>query len=428
MKSPGKKDMEELKRQAGVLAGILAENVKKTMLMFNYMGDSNPRHNLPNEPMLDFTLGILAFLGFGYMLCTLFNPRSFIFMAMFFAFLQSGFFSIEAPQAYRTIPNIAIVLVFAIITIYKAYIYFKEQFGVSYQPVFFGILVLALLNSGRDNYTLYFDKQANDPGCWSEFSIEEWSMGKYLHDKGDNWIGIVLPAWMNSYTFNFMTYPYKNFTSFEISDWVPIKTFEKDKNYVYILDRTYVPIVPTLQHMYPHGKYAEFRHKYNQMIMYFTFEVPYEDIVNYGNQKVKNGLRGYYYVGNTWSGNPKFERIDPFVLFNWTIDPIMGPFSVKWLGRIRIDKPGEYSFATDSNDFSDVAIDGKTVYTNPGTMKGYGLAETPKNTGKINLKAGMHNIQVRYYESINYSRMELHWTLPGEATEVVPSDVLFPAE
>jgi len=427
MKSPGPKNMADLKENFGVLAKTLIENIKKTMLMFNYMGDSNPRHNLPNEPMIDFTLGIFAFLGFGFMLCRLFNPLYFLTMSMFFMFLQSGFFSIEAPQAYRTIPNIAIVLIFAMIAIYKAYGYFREQFGDSQQQILLTLLVAALLYSGWDNYRLYFDKQANDPGCWSEFSIEEWSMGKYLHDKGDDWIGIVIPAWVNSYTFNFMTYPYKNFVNFEISEWVPIKNYIKGKNYVYILDRTYVPMVPSLQKMYPHGKYNEFRHKYNGMIMYFTYEVPKEDIENFSNRKVVTGLRGYYYKGNDWSGEVIIDRVDPFVLFNWTVDPILGPFSVKWLGRIKIDKAGQYSFSTSSNDFSDVEIDGKTVYTNIGTRK-----EPVKNpgNGKVFLTAGYHNIQVRYYESINYSRMELHWGTPdqGGVEEVVPSDVLFPAK
>ncbi|TET52461.1 MAG: hypothetical protein E3J64_05145, partial [Anaerolineales bacterium] len=42
---------------------LLADNVEKHLLMFNYRGDRNGRHNLPNAPTVDHVTGVLLFLG-----------------------------------------------------------------------------------------------------------------------------------------------------------------------------------------------------------------------------------------------------------------------------------------------------------------------------------------------------------------------------
>jgi hypothetical protein len=174
--------------------------------------------------------------------------------------------------------------------------------------------------------------------------------------------------------------------------------------------------------------------------MFFILEVPYADVKKQQDTFKKNGLLGKYYrdnitkdtdkksreeavkMSNHWQGNPAKTNLDPFILFNWTLDPIMGPFSVKWTGRIRIDAAGTYEFITKSNDYSDMAIDGKTVIKNPGG--GGGLNPV---SAKVTLAKGYHEILLRYYESVQYSKMQLWWRAPGQAKEeVVPNEVLFP--
>ncbi len=410
---------------------MYAHNLKNTLLMFNYIGDGNPRHNYNTTPMLDFATGIFFVLGFAYILARIFNPHYFLYVTMFLVMLQAGLLSIESPQAYRTIGVIPLVVIAVIVVFARLRSMWVEQYGKETGKIFTAALIVLLAFIGYKNYDQYFNGWAKDSGAWAEFSTDEYNMGKYLKELGPDWVGLVLPSWYDSYTFNFATYPNENFEKFDPAEWIPIKS-KIQKNYVYILDVSYLPLRSVFEGMYPGGKYTDFRHKYGNRILYFTYEVPYSEVKKYQDRAVKSGLIGRYYrddhkknlklMENHWKGQPVFSRLDPFILFNWTVDPIMGPFSVKWTGNINIKKAGKYEFQTVSNDYSDVYIDGRKIVENPGGGGGITGA-----SGTVNLSAGRHSIMVRYYESVNYSKMQFFWRQPGEESmEVVPSEVLIP--
>ncbi len=412
---------------------LYTKNLTNTLLMFNYFGDGNPRHNYGRKPMLDFITGIFFALGFLYSIIKFYKPFYFILLSLFIALLQAGLFSIESPQAYRTIPIIPLVIIFVCISIAKIWEYCKEQFKYNLNHILIGVTSALLVYIAYDNYDQYFNKWANDHGAWAEFSTDEWHMGKYVHSLGPDWTAIVVPGWAESYTFEFMTYPYRNYIKFDPSEWIPIKA-KIFKNFVYILDTSYLPLVSVLQKMYPGGRYVDFKHKYQNRILYFAYEVPYEEVKRYQNKEIKNGLTGYYYrddhtkdlkdINNHWTTRPIFVRLDPFILFNWTVDPILGPFSVKWVGKIKIEKEGDYLFMTRSNDYSDLFIDGKQILMNPG-----GKGSLNEARGHISLKKGFHNIMVRYYESVQYSKMQLWWkSSDSDSFDIIPSEILYPED
>ncbi len=416
---------------------LYAENIGKTLLMYNYKGDGNPRHNYHTVPMLDFGTGIFAALGFFFVLFRIQKPVSFFLLAVYLALLQAGLFSTEAPQAYRTISVIPLVLLFAILPAQRFMAYFREQYGKKLVPVIYVLIFAGLAWAGYANYDTYFNKFRSNPGSWAEFSTNEYHMGKYVKSLGSGWTAIVRPDWVDSYTFRFATYPLKNYERFSPSKWIPIQPGIV-KNYAYVLDRAYLPLLDVLRSMYPKGEYSDFRHKFFPgRILYWVYEVPYSEVKKQQESPEKNGLIGYYYydniqktnrkeavkLSNHWQGKPRFAQRDPFILFNWTQDPILGPFSVEWKGFIDIPKSGEYVFETRSNDYSDLFIGGKQVLVNPGG--GGGLA---RESGSIYLEKGRHRIKLRYYESVHYSKMQFWWKTPssGGKPEIVPSGVLIP--
>ncbi|HPD19538.1 MAG TPA: hypothetical protein PLF61_07735, partial [Candidatus Goldiibacteriota bacterium] len=305
---------------------LYVENVWRTLLMFNWSGDGNPRHNYGLKPMLDFTTGIFFVIGFLTSMFKLLKPFNFLLFSFFISLLQAGLLSTESPQAYRTIGLIPIVLIMAVIGFQTIYFAINEQFRKK-APVIITVLMLLVAGfAAYENYDKYFFGFAKNPGSWAEFSVDEYSMGRYVHSLSDDYIAIIDPAWMNSYTFKFATYPYKNYVEFSPSEWIPIKA-KAEKNFTYILDDEYLPLVPVLKSMYPNGRYSDFRHKfYKEKILYFTYEVPYDDVKKYQDKPIKNGLMGHYYYGLEWKEPAAFRRIDPFILFNWTVDPIMGKF------------------------------------------------------------------------------------------------------
>ncbi len=98
----------------------LGTSVSRTLGMFTFDGDSNPRHNLDSQPMLGWPIAVLFAIGFlkelyhwlrrkhGH-----FSPVHTLMFLWFFIFLLPGFLSTEAPHALRAIGVIPVVMLFA---------------------------------------------------------------------------------------------------------------------------------------------------------------------------------------------------------------------------------------------------------------------------------------------------------------------------
>jgi hypothetical protein len=195
-------------------------------------------------------------------------------------------------------------------------------------------------------------------------------------------------------------------------------------DYFYVLDNAYLPLAGLLKNYYPNGKYKELRHPLNNELVYWSFLAPAEDIakVKLGN----TGLRAQYFKdrddGTHWiSSTRTINRIDPFILFNWTVSPVSGHFSAEWTGTLKAPVAGDYTFQAYSNNIVNLSIDGQSVFDRTDEKGGDRWTD-----GRIKLSAGRHSIRVRYAETRNDSRMELWWTVPGQVRSVVPGDALQP--
>jgi 4-amino-4-deoxy-L-arabinose transferase-like glycosyltransferase len=137
---------------------MLFYNIQAGMLMFNYKGDANERHNLPGQPELDFFTGIFALIGFLYALTRLSNPVYFFFTTSFIIFMCAGFFTIESPQSLRTVAAIPCVAFFALVFIFNFLSCFKSAKSVS---IAFVVIFIMLLLSAYNNF-LDFGKLCQD--------------------------------------------------------------------------------------------------------------------------------------------------------------------------------------------------------------------------------------------------------------------------
>ena len=132
-----------------------------------------------------------------------------------------------------------------------------------------------------------------------------------------------------------------------------------------------------------------------------------------------NGLIGYYYPNPNWSGPPEVISRDFFILPN---NILPEPFSIRWRGKIAIPVTGTYRFATRSDDGSYVYINGQLVVDNGG------VHGAQRREGSIFLEAGLHDLEVRYFQQIGASEMSFFWTPPGGTEELVPLEYLYPYE
>ncbi len=94
-------------------------------------------------------------------------------------------------------------------------------------------------------------------------------------------------------------------------------------------------------------------------------------------------------------------------------------FAMRFQGQIRIPSNGTYTFFVRSDDGSRLYINGELVVDNDQVQS------ATERKGAMDLKAGMHPIQVTYFDSGGANSLSVSWTGPGFTKQPVPPDVLF---
>lgn len=90
-------------------------------------------------------------------------------------------------------------------------------------------------------------------------------------------------------------------------------------------------------------------------------------------------------------------------------------FYVLWTGSLRIDKPGEYTFYTESDDGSRLSIDGKIVVDNGGP---HSFSE---KSGKTELSAGEHAVRIEFFQGGGGAGCVVSWQPPDGKKQVIPA-------
>src|ERR1043166_891267 len=120
---------------------------------------------------------------------------------------------------------------------------------------------------------------------------------------------------------------------------------------------------------------------------------------------------------------PVVKRVDKTINFESTQEGFHGTqlidfFYVRWTGKIRIPKDGNYIFTLESDDGSRLFIDGKQIIDHNG------LHAMEEKSGDAELKAGDHPLKVEFFENDVDAGCKLFWKQPGEAREIIPAGVL----
>jgi hypothetical protein len=93
-------------------------------------------------------------------------------------------------------------------------------------------------------------------------------------------------------------------------------------------------------------------------------------------------------------------------------------FAVRWTGVLRVEKAGECTIFTQSDDGARLTIDGKKVLENDGP---HPLSE---KSAAVQLTAGDHPIKLEFAQGGGGSACILLWQPPGGKKEVVPAAAL----
>ncbi len=139
--------------------------------------------------------------------------------------------------------------------------------------------------------------------------------------------------------------------------------------------------------------------------------------------QVESGLSYSYYEGK-WSQLPDFSGLEPKkqgTIGGFSLEPRLRQdfFAFVYEGYIRISASGTYTFYVNSDDGSQLFINGKMIVDNDG---GHSARE---RSGSVYLSAGDHPIKVSYFEGWGDNVLEVSYQGPGIAKQAIPGEKLY---
>jgi hypothetical protein len=127
------------------------------------------------------------------------------------------------------------------------------------------------------------------------------------------------------------------------------------------------------------------------------------------------------YAGN-WGALPNFNTLTPVaqgvspVIDLSVVTSLADHFGVVFTGTVTVQEAGEYTFATNSDDGSDLRVGGTTVVHNDGQ---HGLVQVE---GTIQLAPGTYALRVRYFEAAGAQALQVSYAPPGGGKRAIPTD------
>jgi 4-amino-4-deoxy-L-arabinose transferase-like glycosyltransferase len=383
-------------------------NIRMHLLMFNFQGDGNPRHNIPDAPLLTSIEGVLLAFGLGCALGRGFRwPRP-AWLAWFLVMLLPGILTIEAPQAGRTIGLIP-VLYFLIAEGLQTIV--RMASGANRPSRVLGGALAALgLAVSAWNAVLYFEIQVRDPSCWQAFEADHMEVARFLGAEAKGHDNFIDPVFFDVPTLR--VYLGEGFVSsfFRLSDHIPIQRTVRVTGEVrpalFILDGSLADLIPVFRAAYPHAKALQHSDGWGR-IMFVSIDVPAADRLH----SIDNSTRGYlasFYANKEWKGEPDLVRREPAILFHyhWHQDALPDPFSADWAARLHVEQSGEYRFELVATGPALVLLDSQTV------MRQSLFENMDSVKGTATLATGEHLLVVRYLENSYASIIRFLWRPP----------------
>jgi|GEM_PF-5337036 len=165
--------------------------------------------------------------------------------------------------------------------------------------------------------------------------------------------------------------------------------------------------------------------KYKDQELLFSYVIPSDKLSTPDGQS--GGLLGSYYNNKDLSGTPTLTRKDSQVYFFWDENPPPSPidddkFSVRWEGKIYVDKAQNYTFVTITDDGTRLWIDGNKV------IDDWNSHSATKNEKTLYLSQGFHNIKMEYFEGGKEATCRLYWIGADETKRIEKlAKYIFPA-
>jgi hypothetical protein len=404
---------------------ILWQNTAAHLLMFNFRGDGNARHNIPDAPMLNPIEGVLLAVGLGAALARGWKWPQATWLGWFFVMLLPAILTIEAPQAHRALgatPAVYLLIGQGLQTLFA--LAAGRAAGLR-RTISAAVMLVMSLAAASQDLSLYFRAQVQNPLAWQAFEAEHHAIARFLKPFGNRY-----DIWVNPLYFDYPIerfylgedFPYTRFRLFEHLPVPAASVHAERQGLLYVLDPVQEGLFPLFRALYEHSRLGMHRDPFGEP-MFVHIVVPREDLERSGRVGAEAmGFLGVYYKNERWADEPQIARREPAIWFHthWHEDILPHPFTADWVAFLRIEEPGDYGFELVTNGPTVLSFDQKPILQ----------TKTPDDTSpqRVTVQAsrGDHLLAVSYRETADRATIRLVWQPPSGATEVIPMRALRP--
>lgn len=401
----------------------LWENTAVNLLMFQYRGDGNARHNIPGAPILNPIEGVLLAVGIAAAAERITKwPRA-TWLTWFGVMLLPACLTIEAPQAYRAIGAIPAVYLLMGEGLQAVWRIGAARLRKTAAAVAACLLIAAALAAASWNVSRYFGIQVRNPLAWSEFQADYHEIARFIKPLGGRYRIRVSPVYFDYPILRFHLGPDFPYDRFRLSDDLPLRG-GKPQGILYVLEPFQKELFPLFREIYPDARLEEPKDPFGRPMFVAIVVPPGKDVpAPSGPAVAPGGFLGAYYRNENWSGQPGLLRQEPGICFHfhWHADALDHPFSADWAALLRVDEPGRYAFELLCSGPAVLLIGNKTASMGEVDRVVTYRVET-------DLAPGEHLLLVRYLEKSYASRVCLTWQPPSGPVSIPPMARLRPLD
>ena len=397
---------------------VVRQSTKQHLLMFNYRGDPNGRHNLPGKPMLDFATSAFFVLGLGYSLYRGLQPKYLLLVAWLLVMLCGGIFSLEfeAPQSLRAIGTLPAAYVLACVPLYLIATEWDKVVRRWYWLLAAACCLLLAYIGWKNMYT-YFRVQAKDFAVWNAFSTAETLTARRMAAMGPGYDFHVISLYDNHPVLRFLARNVTQYKRLETNATMPLRE-SGEREAVLFFDPERRPLFLDARRYYPGGTFEEFQSPYGGPAVLYSCQL------TPGQIKDIQGLVGRYYQGGEEEEKLILERKDAQISFDWAAEPPLPmPFSARWEGILYVPRYGHYNLGLLAPAEGRVHLDENLLLDEPGEAR----LLLAKGNHALRVEAALPLSPPEVGGMKGGGRVDLYWQPPGEPLNPIPQQFLYTA-
>jgi hypothetical protein len=379
----------------------------KHLVMFNYKGDPNPRHNLPDAPMLDFLSGVLLVLGTGIALIGWRNVALASLPVWMLLMVLPGVMTLpwEAPQSLRSIG--ALPAVIAAITVAVGTLWWVGR-SAPWPLVRQGTPVVVALMLGviaYANINTYFGEQARNPEVYAAFSTDETLMARDMVGAQRRGYDLLVSR---HFVFSLNTTLLANQPRTRVlraPAGVPLDVSEVSQGVSIYLEPREASVYRLLQASYPDGSFHEVRPPGGGDVLFHSAAISREQL------EASHGLDAAYTTANGGSRLETQRTAEASWLSGPDRDDV--PFMLAWTGSLHFTESGTYRLVLEDDVGAEVTLDGRRILWGG------------QRSIRIDPAVGLHTLEVTGLVGDTGGLLRLLWRPPGGELEAIPAGHLY---